>query len=513
MSQNALHPAIDQRLREIQSSATHLSPDAIHAGLTALHGEVARCVETLKCRLLGTTLAWDDAQNAEAAWIHETNQRLAALSLQLTECLRRQVGADDSRTLHAIAVTLLCMGDTMKWDGVASARAPRDYRALNGLMRQALSTDHQRDPISAEAGGRSRPCTLESLYFRALLLARFASGTLSCKQIEILDEWLWIWSPALQGSPEAPAGSPLRADLDSGEGLRQGPRADGGPALYLPQGPLDAAFAALVAQFQEGMIVPAEGCTAAFRIEEHISVLDLVRRELRTAKLAPEARAVRQATERKIELYVGIGDITSRGFLAAAPKPAAIVLAAKDGVSRTQGRMERERDTALGGIYDPTRRLVNLTNVSDTGFGLEGSQVDCGSLAVGDLVGMRISPSEKLVIGKVTRCIPAATSGRVIVGIRRISSDARLVDVSASASRSTRDSAMLYVPGNDGGGGHDAYLVGERTFEEGGALEVPAGDNLYRFRFNRVRERGRGWVLAGFEILAARPARREAASG
>ena len=35
-------------------------------------------------------------------------------------------------------------------------------------------------------------------------------------------------------------------------------------------------------------------------------------------------------------------------------------------------------------------------------------------------------------------------------------------------------------------------------------LETTVGDDIFTFRFNRVRERGRGWVMAGFEVSAAR---------
>ncbi|MDQ3028419.1 MAG: hypothetical protein M3R58_18210, partial [Pseudomonadota bacterium] len=294
--------------------------------------------------------------------------------------------------------------------------------------------------------------------------------------------------------------------------LRSGLRANAGPSLYLPQAPIDAAFRSLVAEFHGGRIVPSEGCTADFRIEEHVAVLDLLRRGLRASRSRPAARAQRQATDRLVELYIGLGEITARGFTPAAPRAAAIVLASKDGVARTPIRNERERDLALDEIYDPTSRRVTLANVSETGLGLEGSLADCGALAVGDLVAVRISSLEPLVIAKVMRCIPATTPGRVVIGVSRISSLARPVEVTSSASRGTRTSPMLYVPGDEASGCRDAYLVGERTFEEGGALEVPAGDHLYRFRFNRVRGRGRGWVLGGFEIISVRSTARAAAS-
>lgn len=516
MKPNELRPAIEprtaieRRLQGLQSSATQASPDAAVAALVDLHAQMGAFVEAAKVRLLATALDWTDEQKAEAGWIHATSLRAATVAFKVTESLRQTLGPDDPRMLLIISLALLYMGESMKWEIAAGAKVPRDYRSLNALMRRAISTGRERDPIHLLAGGRNRTCTLESLYFRALLLARFASGALSPKQTEIFDEWLWIWVPILKGVTDPPSGSVLRADLDSGHGLQRGPRENEGPALYMPQEPIEAAFRSLLAQFQAGRIVPSEGCTADFRIEEHVAVLDLIRRDLRTSTRTSTARAQRKPTDRIVELHVGLTEITAQGSASAPSRAATIVLAAKNGVTRNA---VRERDQAIDGIYDRAVRQVTLANVSETGLGLEGSQADCGALGIGELVGLRIAPFEPLVIGRVIRSIPATTPGRVIVGVSRLTSGARRVEVTASASRGARVTPMLYVPGDDASGAHDAYLVGDRTFAEGGSFEVDAGDNFYRFRFNRVRGRGRGWVLAGFEILAVRPAMRETATG
>lgn len=63
---------------------------------------------------------------------------------------------------------------------------------------------------------------------------------------------------------------------------------------------------------------------------------------------------------------------------------------------------------------------------------------------------------------------------------------------------------LLFVPGEDGSGRHDACLVSERTFDQAAALESHSGDAVYTLRFNRSRERRRGWVMAGFEVVGSR---------
>jgi hypothetical protein len=499
----APHPSIELRLQELNAAAAHSTPEAACRVLAAVHVELGGAIEAVKCRLLATTLDWADEQKAEARWIYDSNRRFAALSLQITESLRRKSGTDDPQALEAIALTLLYMGESMKWEIVTGAQVPRDYRALHALMRHLVAAGRQHSPVRLEVGGRSRACTLESLYFRALLLARYASGILSCAQIEIFDEWMWMWAPVLRGVAAPPAGSALRADLDSSDGLRRGPREGEGMALYLPQAPIEAAFQSLIENFHAGRIVPEEGVTASLRIEEHVAVLDVLRRALRASMDEPVARAARQHVGQVVEVHVGLASIEQSGFEPHAPAAtAAVALATVDGVPRaTSG--QRERESALGAIYDRPRCMVNLANVSGTGVGLEGSHAQCDAMVVGSLLGMRITPGGPLVIGAVTRNIVAPGLGRVVVGVRRISSEAKMVGVSKGGPEAPVV-PMLWIQGDDASGSRDGYLVSERAYDEALTYEVRGVQNAYSFRFNRVRERGRGWILAGFEVLGAR---------
>lgn len=504
MGANDPRTSVDSQLRKLQVSTAHFSPLEAAAAFSGLHDEMSRVIAAAKPRLLATDFDWTDEQRSEAQWIYVASHRIASLGLHLSESIRRKLGEDDTHSLAIVALTLLYFGEAMKWELAGGTRFPRDYRGIHAIMRHALATGRRREPVDVRAGGEPRACNIESLYFRALLLARFASGVLTARQFEILDEWIWMWTPALKGAAAHPSGSSaLRADLDGAEGLQRGPREGPGASLYLQPAPLDAAFRTLLAHFHEGRIVPERGCTAAFRVEEHIAVLDLIRRGLRAAMRGPMARAPREVVDRPVELLVGLAQISAAGFTSAAPPAAAVGLATHDGARR--GRSEGELRSALDGIYEPNRRIVNLTNVSESGFGLEGSDADCGMLAVGELVAARLAPNQPLSLGRVMRCVPAAIAGRVIVGVSRISSAAKPIDVIVGAGDEARAVSMLFVPGDDNSGSRDAYLVPERTYDESPSLEVHGAQNVYSMRFNRVRERGRGWVLAGFEIESGRP--------
>jgi hypothetical protein len=457
-------------------------------------------------RLLGTALAWSDEDRREVAWLRHANDDLAIAGYALCDSLGKRHGNGDERTVSMMARTLLHMGNVVKWEVAVTREAPHDFGKPHAILRSAMAAGRHRDVVRIRLADRYLECTLEGLYFRALLLARFSSGALNMKQIEILDAWILMWMPALKGVPEAPSAAALRVDLDSRDGLRRGVRPDVGPSLYLPPGPIEEAYRAIIREFHAGRMVPSDGITSTFRIEEHVAVLDMIRRGLRESTPALVTRAERREANVVVELHVGLAEVMGRGFCPSAPQPAALTLAARDGQRVDVARRESDRDTAENALYERRRRMVRVANVSETGFGIEGDELDCGSIAVDDVVALRLEAGSPLEICKVVRSVPAAIAGRVWIGVRRLSARARRIEVvqPSALSRREREQTLAFVPGEDASGRHDACLVSERAFAEGAALNAAVGECVYTFRFNRARERGRGWVLAGFEIVGVR---------
>jgi hypothetical protein len=422
----------------------------------------------------------------------------------LSDSFTRLLGIDADRTRAIIAHTLYFMGETVKWEVAVTPEPRHDFAKPHGLMRAAMAGNQHRVALDMRYDGRAASCTIESLYFRMLLLARFASGALNCKQIEILDAWMWLWMPALSGVTTPPAGNALRADLDTRDALRHGPRQGEGLSLYLPQDPIEKAYRSLLAEFQAGRIVPAVGIASTFRIEEHVAVLDLVRRGLRYSRGGPTSRAERHPRDHAVEMMVGLTEITSRAF--ASPQPAAPTIALSI-VGAPERKPAQRREAALDDIYEARRRMVRLANVSDTGLGLECPLSASESIATGDLVAVSIAEGEPPVVGKVVRSAPSKRPGRVILGVRRLASGLDLVDLSREQPGCSPEQLQLtYVAGRDASGRHDAFLVSERAYAERGTYTARIDKTLFTFRFNRVRQRGRGWVLAGFEVVSARAA-------
>ena len=471
--------------------------------LPALHRDVGLEGDALNARLLDGALEWTGSDRREAAAMAAMHHELASIAYRLARSLAELVTGAPGDGQRAAALALQAMGNALKADVMAGRVTPPDYGAMHWLMREAVTGSWHRESISLEVAGRALPATIEALYFRALLLARFAGGKLNAHQVEILDAWVFMWLPVLKSTMQPPAGSALRADLDSDHGLLRGARGDAGPAIYLPQEPIEHAYREVVRALQCGRIVPEGTLASTFRIEEHVAVLDLMRRGLRESRAEPVARAARRLGRDVVEMYVGVTEIVARGFSPMPPAPSAVALAASGG--QLAAKRVKEYDTALGEIYQPVRRRARMVDRSESGFGLEGDSADCGQVTVGDLVGLRLLEDGPLVLGRVARSV-LERPGSIRIGVHRLTSLSRPVDAASIDDAGAPHATLLFVPGRERDGTQDGFLISEIAFARGGRIAVDVEGNRYTLRFNRVRQRGRGWVLAGFAVTGVMPA-------
>jgi len=508
-------PGFAPRFKEIRAACSSGSLRAAYEKLLSLHGDADSFVDGLKRGLFAAPIAWNDEQKGAIRWISLQHHLLARSARRLAEALALEPETSVEQLSHAVALGLHHMAEAMKCEMADAPREPRHYALLHALMRMAIARGWQRDGLRLQVQGRDLRCTAESLYFRALLLAR-SSGPLSIQQVEILDAWFCMWMPALRGISEAPEGPSLCAGLDSSHGLRRNPPATGA-ALYLAMLPIERGYQAIVRHFQDGEIVPTEGHASRFRLEEHMVVLDMTRRVLRRIRNEPAARAPRLPSGVTTELHVGVGEIGTRPFVAAAPAsiPASLV---PYGPSDTLPP-RRERENPIDAVYDVARRKVLVVDVSASGLGLEGELADCKDIAVGDIVALRLTDAGPLELGKVMRRAAADAGrvvigvhrasglgeGRVLIGVRQLSAAVQRLAVTRSSGKSvSRHEQLLFVPGKDGSGRQDAFLIAESALADRAAFEAEVGDQTFSLRINRVRDHGRGWALAGFEIFAMR---------
>jgi hypothetical protein len=311
--------------------------------------------------------------------------------------------------------------------------------------------------------------------------------------------------PALKGFAAWPGQPSLRADLDGKGGLRHGQRLDPGPVLYLPIAPLEQRRRAVIKEFHRGRIVPSLGVAADFRVEEHVAVLE----QLRIVFEAPQdecgERGARKATAGPyIDVWVGLSEILARGLNMDSAMTPQGGLAIKGAPSLSDTR--RIRQVQFADEYESSRRLLRLADVSDAGYGFDATEKEAAGIGVGDLVGMRLSDDEPCVLGRVVRRVPGQIEGQVTLGVLAISRSPQALTLSRTLrqGRPDDDEAFIYVPGADDSGAQDAFLVPEKSLQEPVSHDACFGEDVFTILFNRVRRKGRGWALAGFEILEAK---------
>ena len=476
--------------REVKSSLHALDFEQAARRVVELGSGLDTGVSRAKRELLGSALCWTDANQALTAWIERQHRALLEIGEELIHAMARD---GSPRLIAMIASSLHHWGEAFKW---SPGRDRVDLEPLHLLYNLAHTHGRHRESFICKVDGGGKRTSVEALYFRALLLDRFGGGNLTAPQIEVLDAWLWHWGDCLRGERECPEGTFLRVDLDSRSGLREGKREGAGSTLYLSLEPLERERRAVVKELHRGNLVPAHGCAAELRIEEHVAVLDHLARAFRAPEIDAPHRAPRQAADRaRTEVWVGLQEILTRGI----------------GVGIETGRFRALRlehaaidEHSRNRFEDASRRYFWLSDASATGLGFEALDADAAGIEVGALLGWRHVAGGPVLLGRVTRRVARAIGGEVFFGIQLLSECAQPLTLASTVADKRDESTYLFVPGQDNSGRHDAFLLPESAFERNATYDVAIGGRQFHVRFNRVRMKGRGWVLAGFAPMATR---------
>ena len=452
----------------------------------ALDAGVSRC----KGQLLSMPLAWDDDSDALGSWIARQHHALATLAARRVEAMRRE-NRPPELVERVAAAALFHAGEAIKWNTTGTRP---DYSALHDLLLLSLPQERHRVARTCVVDGRRRETTLEALYFRALLLDRFCAGSLPRSQLELLDAWLGEWSSALRGEREAPAGSALRVDLDRNAGLREGRPEEPGASLYLALAPLEKMRRRVIDELHAGRVTPSHGCASELRLEEHVALLDHLERAFHgeSDTAVPAARAGREAhAGLRVEVWVGIAEILANGMSVGIETGRWRVVDLQD------PSIEEQRRARFG---ESTKRYLWQVDTSATGCGFQALDTDANGISLGDVIGWRRVPGGPVSVGYVARRQRDA-AGQVFIGVRLLTHAALPNKLSSGIARDAEEGrATLFVPGDDASGRGDGFLIPDGEYETRIARTVHTPQGKFRVRLNRIRSRGRGWLLAGFEV-------------
>jgi len=443
-----------------------------------------------KTAMLVPSLLSTAEERALGRWIQRQHAELSRMGCAIVLAMAADGRVEDEPAMQALALTLVHMGEAVKWELIAGRSGPHDYAAMHELARLALERGWLRGACMLTIDRLPRSATIGALYFRALLLDRFSSGNLSRQQIEVLDAFLWEWSGALAAAHE-PAGAVMRADLESDHGLRYGARQGAGACLYLSLDALEARRLDVIDAFHAGRVVPEHGRAAQIRLEAHVAVLQQLRRMF----TADESRAPREPVERaEVEAWMGLNEVTH-----------ILELGHRAGIAPAEDTATPSRADKYDEVYDRPRRLLRLVDASETGWLLEAAEADATALVVGELLALRFHPGTPCVLACVVRCVRQADGDRMRVGVERLSHAALPMRPCPLRTEHGLDGTYIFVPGEDASGRQDAFVVPYRLLESSERFLVRRNGRDFALGFNRVRRRGRGWALAGYEMVDASP--------
>jgi hypothetical protein len=478
----------------------------------------ARLALPEQARLLANPLVWDHDDQLLSERILDSHKKLADNARVLADLCVREMAPEDPMVSQVIALALLHAGSARKWEQIANQMGNGgNVAGLHRLFKLASRLGVERIIQVFPIGDHEAKATIEGLFIRALLLKRLCGGNLTRQQLEILDHWLWAWLPALTLTNDAgAAGASLCADLTSDFGFGLSIATEGAVPIYLSIAALQRQLRRAVQFFHRGEIYPGWGLATDFRVEEHIGVIDYLRREFSLIEQGATAnRAERtHVNDLAVEVYVGFNDVLTRAF-----PDLSVWTPQHDGVTgvinQDQSRPAQSntllgtqagthigaRQNAFDQVYQQERRKMRLKDYNESGLGLVALR-SAAAITPGDLIAIKLDPGQPCVLGEVVRKAPADTAAEVLLGVSILSRRVQRLTLDAARDSDGRaqKNGVLFLLGADPLGTGDAFIVSQAVLQAKVALStVDHGD---RFTFTLVRQKrtGRGWGLSGFDV-------------
>ena len=486
--------ALLAQARHLERQAATADPWITAPVLFEVEQAISDRIHAQQGKVLGNLLLWNESDDAFTHWAREVTRTLgeaaSRYALRAEESCHTDARASVLQRLIVLAI--VNRGDATKWETMATgAPSVVGGAGLHSLYRLAERIGQAHAAEFLERGGVAFNLTVEAHYLRVIMLPLVCHGVLNRQQVEIADSWLWKWTPAYRLASANEKGEPgLWVDL-AGDGALRTPyfSPEGKDVRFVVVSALQQQLADVVRDFHAGIIYPGYGVSTEFRVEEHIAVLDYMQRIWERVQQAHSRRRSermpRESTH--IEGYVGLGELLDRGYAAAL------------GVTPPEADVD-----PLANLYEIPRRWFRVNDESEHGLGLLADEKQWGHVAVGDLLSVKNPADAYPTLGVAVRKLPARGEKGALIGVELLARDPRRVTLCAtdrSAKSALKQFECLYLPGKDVSGSLDSMVVPQDAFTSRTNFEWMVDGLAYVIAFNRMRRQGRGWVVAGFEIV------------
>jgi hypothetical protein len=407
----------------------------------------------------------------------------------------------------AWAYCILLRGHASKWRQIAGNRTIAPRGVLHQVFKSALSYKISDHILEVIVEGQRTETSVEALYSRTLLLERFASGNLSPQRLEILDNWLITWMSALWLSTQPPIDdATLLLSIDTSSEIHGLTRFETGqPAdFYLALSPLHYQLERAIQSFHRGVLFPGWGIGMAFRVEEHVGVIDFLERELMLLEqnVLVKSKRFSPQSDVMVDVYFGLESITARGLMG-------------QFANLTPPEITNHESAERKDADEPKR--LRVLDVSETGVGLVLPSALAASVAIDDLLAIRFGAGYPCTLGTVVRKTTGAVGAdrnSIVIGIHFLSRCPLLARLKTAPVPGPRVAInAILSAGSSAYGSSDSLVVSDAVYKAAPTLTITFGNSLsngapgefevetYHVRLGRVRRNGRGWKLVAFDIV------------
>ena len=490
--------AWNRRLTWLHRESRTADPSAFAMEFASQFREFQGVLAAEERALLSVPLFWNDQEFALGRWIEGAFHALAESSAILFRRLAE--GAGDLPPTGAATIVggiaLSSAGSAIKWGEMADASRRRlGLGEVHGVFALAEQRGLADQSVRLPFSGEELSVPIRGLYARTLIIASLCNGNLRRQQAAVIDGWLceWVGDYPIVDAPF------------SGPHLKVGPTIPGKRAAQEGERTRVFALERMYAQidmavdwFRQGKVYPGHGPAVEQRVEEHVASMDTLRRFLALVRTGAPGRSERQDRGEQVEVFRTLQEIIGRGF---SEKVAAVETNAYMSPAQlaSVGQFNKAQKSALDAHYEFNSRWMRLLDESETGLGFECDDA-LDPVEVGSLVAIRGRPMEPPIVAEVVRRI-ASPDARTRLGAKVITRNGRRLRLGMADSRAGTD--CIFVPGQDSCGRGDSLLMPPSAYDAARTYRIVFPDRTYEVRPTRVRQRGRGWLLAKIEVVGA----------
>ena len=410
--------------------------------------------------------------------------------------------------------------DIFKWRYFRYERVEEKlWQRVNNLYRIAEFDSFHSNSFKLYPGD-SKPSSCAEEYIQSLLLSPLGTGSLTPKQLEMIDQWLDNWSG--HSSLESPYNADRHfffVDLEQGHSLKR-IRDQLTPApsqRFLNIESLLEHIAQVEKELRAGGLPAALGLGEEFRLPDGYDLLHYAGNEWAPINERERRVAAREAVEGRCEVLRDLASICRR------------LEQEQDAVDGSHGQNQLSPEEILdiklygfvtertkSGItqhgqyhHDLSTEQWSMHDRSKTGVGVKIRSEDSEWVRVGKLLALRLDPGHAWSIGIVRRITRMQDDMRKI-GVQILDGTPVLVlldqeEDTGAMSYSVDDTgfndnppvqALIFKDGNL------IILEGSR-YAHGRHYLLRESKLVHRIRLDSVRDKGDGWLLSTFTYLAA----------